>query len=137
MSFSITSQVFAGLALAVAFGGMTFFSVVMAPLVFVKLPPATAGGFIRQVFPWYYLSIGVVTALAAAALVAGAEPLAALLAALCSLGFLIARQVLMPQINAARDAKAGARFQRLHRLSVVINGAQWVLLAAALVLVLL
>jgi len=39
-------------------GGMTFFSTVMAPFVFTKLPLETAGPFIRAVFSWYYLAIG-------------------------------------------------------------------------------
>ena len=43
----------AGLALALTWGGMTFFSAVMAPLVFTKLPLETAGAFIREVFPWH------------------------------------------------------------------------------------
>lgn len=137
MTLSLGFHVVAGLALALAFGGMTFFSAVMAPLVFTKLPFATAGGFIRQVFPWYYLSIGGVSAVAAVALLLGAEQLAALLAALVAAGFWFARQVLMPRINAARDAGEHARFNRLHRFSVVINGTQWLLLATALVLVLL
>lgn len=136
MNLSLGFHVIAGLALALAFGGMTFFSAVMAPLVFTKLPFETAGGFIRQVFPWYYLTIGVVAVLAAAAsLLAGAE-LVALMAALVAVGFWFARQVLMPRINAARDAGADKTFNRLHRFSVLINGAQWLLLAAALVLVL-
>jgi hypothetical protein len=137
MTLTLGFQLVAGLALALAFGAMTFFSAVMAPLVFTKLPFETAGGFIRQVFPWYYLSVGSVSALAAVALVFGAEQVAALLAALAAAGFWFARQVLMPRINAARDAGAHARFERLHRISVAINGAQWLLLAAALVMVLL
>lgn len=137
MTFSIASHLAAGLALALAFGGMTFFSAVMAPLVFTKLPFETAGGFIRQVFPWYYLSIGVASSVAAVLLLLGAERLPALLAALTAAGFWLAREVLMPRINAARDAGEHAAFNRLHRLSVVINGAQWLLLATALVLVLL
>ncbi|MGD2019921.1 MAG: DUF4149 domain-containing protein [Thiohalocapsa sp.] len=137
MSFTLGFHLLAGFALALAFGGMTFFSAVMAPLVFTKLPFETAGGFIRQVFPWYYLSIGSVSVVAAAALVLGAEPVAALLTALAAAGFWYARQVLMPRINAARDAGRDAAFNRLHRYSVIINGAQWLLLAAALVLVLL
>jgi len=46
--------------------------------------------------------------------------------------------VLMPQINRARDGEAAGdrgaalRFQRLHRLSVVINGLQWLALLSAL-----
>jgi len=47
------SHVITGLSLALTFGGMIFFSAVMAPLVFTKLPFETAGAFIRQVFPWY------------------------------------------------------------------------------------
>ena len=56
--------------------------------------------------------------------------------------FVFARQYLMPPINTARDAEmagdatAGRRFQRLHLVSVIINGAQFVLLlgvAAALI----
>ncbi len=137
MNLTIGFEVVAGLSLALAFGGMTFFSAVMAPLVFTKLPFETAGGFIRQVFPWYYLTIGAVSALAAIALLLGAEQVAALFAALSAGGFWYARQVLMPRINAARDAGEDNHFERLHRISVYINGAQWLLLAAALVMVLL
>jgi hypothetical protein len=136
MSLSLVFHVIGGLALALAFGAMTFFSAVMAPLVFTKLPFETAGGFIRQVFPWYYLTVGGVSAVAALALLLGADGPAALLAAVTAAGFWFARQVLMPSINAARDAKETARFERLHRVSVVINAAQWLLVAAALVLVL-
>jgi hypothetical protein len=137
MTLMLGFQVVAGLALALAFGAMTFFSAVVAPLVFIKLPAQTAGGFIRQLFPWYYLTVGVVAAVAAFALLFGAERLAALLAAITAAGFWYQRQMLMPRINAARDAGEDASFARLHRQSVIINGVQWVLLAVALVLVLL
>ena len=62
------SQLVAGLALALTFGGMTFFSAVLTPLVFSKLPLKVAGPFIRQVFPWYYLTMGVTVLVALAAL---------------------------------------------------------------------
>ena len=137
MSLALVLHVFGGVLLALAFGAMTFFSAVMAPLVFTKLPFETAGGFIRQVFPWYYLTVGGVSAAAAPALLLGADTLPALLAAVSAAGFWYARQMLMPSINAARDAGETARFERLHRFSVIINGAQWLLLAVALVLVLL
>ena len=58
--------------------------------------------------------------------------------ALIALGAVVARQVLMPRINHHRDRMqageraAEARFDRLHRASVWINGAQ--LLAALAVL---
>ena len=138
-------HIIAALSLALTFGGMTFFSAIMAPLVFTKLPFETAGAFIRQVFPWYYLSMGATTLVALLALLFGASHTAsweASLAALVLLGFVLARQILMPLINRARDeelaGKVGAerRFKRLHRTSVLINGAQWLAVLAALVLVL-
>lgn len=134
-------ELLAVLALALTWGGMTFFSAVMAPLVFTKLPYETAAAFIRAVFPWYYLTLGSTTLIALFLLLPGvgrglAWPAA--LSALTLAGFVLARQVLMPQINRPRDGEvagdreAGLRFQRLHRLSVVINGLQWLALLAAL-----
>jgi len=52
------SHLLSALALSLTFGGMTFFSAVVAPLVFTKLRPDIAGSFIREIFPWYYLSMG-------------------------------------------------------------------------------
>ncbi|MGD8854404.1 MAG: DUF4149 domain-containing protein [Gammaproteobacteria bacterium] len=52
------SYLVATLALALTFGRMTFFSAVMSPLVFAKLPLKVAGPLIRQVFPCYYLTMG-------------------------------------------------------------------------------
>lgn len=135
-----TFDLLAALALALTWGGMTFFSAVMAPLVFAKLPLHTAGPFIRDVFPWYYLAMGTTTLLALFLMVPGIGVGRGWPAALCALalaGFVIARQVLMPRINAARDAelagdpRAGARFKRLHGLSVAINGVQWIAILAA------
>jgi hypothetical protein len=125
---------------------MTFFSAVMAPLVFTKLPLQTAGGFIRQVFPWYYLTMGAATLIALTAMLLGVDGAAGWevgLTASVLVGFIYSRQVLMPQINRARDAElrgsegAARRFARLHRISVTINGLQWLAVFAALVLVLL
>ncbi len=139
------TNIVAGLALALTFGGMTFFSLVMAPLVFTKLPFDTAGAFIRQVFPWYYLTMGVTTLAALLALLLGARGTAIWQIALTALvlaGFVYARQILMPMINRARDAElagdtaAAGRFKRLHRVSVIINGLQWLAVLAALILVL-
>ena len=139
------SHLISALALSLTFGGMTFFSIVVAPLVFTKLPPETAGGFIRQMFPWYYLTMGATTLLALVAMIPaqyeGPASEGVLTLAVLS-GFIFARQVLMPSINRARDAElagretAGRRFARLHRTSVLINGLQWLATLAALVLVL-
>jgi hypothetical protein len=140
-----TTTLIAGLTLALTFGGMTFFSAVVAPLVFTKLPAETAGAFIRAVFPRYYLTLGATTLVALLALLPGvvdATPWEAMLTALILFGFVYARQVLMPRINQARDAElagepdAGRRFQRLHRASVAVNGIQWLAALLALVMVL-
>jgi hypothetical protein len=118
---------------------MAFFSFVFSPLVFFKLPAEAAGPFIRAVFPWYFLVIAVLFAVAAVLL--WAQPgLAVLMAAMAVLG-LGNRQVMMPRINRMRDrflaGETGAekRFDRLHRASVGINLVQ--MAAAALGLVLL
>ena len=132
-------RLLAGLALALTFGGMTFFSALMAPLIFTQLPLETAAPFIRRVFPWYYLVMGATSLVAALALlIQGHHSALAILLALVVLGFTLARQVLMPRINQARDLEAqgdreaGARFARLHRLSVVINALQWLAVVFAL-----
>ena len=72
MEQSTLSYLIAALALALTFGGMTFFSAVITPLVFSKLPLKIAGPFIRQVFPWYYMSMGVTILIALVALILGA-----------------------------------------------------------------
>lgn len=116
-------------ATAMLFGSMVFFSAVMAPLVFTKLDAETAGRFIRQVFPWYYLTVITLAAVAGLSLVFSRSLDSAVLASVAAAG-VIARQVLMPRINGARDAALGGgatarkRFSRLHRLSVWINAAQ-------------
>ena len=136
MTLELAARLTAGLFLALAFGGMTFFSGVVAPLVFARLPAATAGGFIRALFPWYYLTVGAASALAAVALALAGEWAAAALAGIAAAGFAAARQGLMPRINRSRDGGNTATFNRLHRLSVVLNLVQWVLLGAALITVL-
>ena len=130
--------VIAMFAAALCLGGMLFFSAVMAPLVFTKLPADSAGAFIREVFPWYYLYVAGTSGVAALGLLALNAPAAALMAIVCGLA-LYARQILMPRINRLRDASragdqdARARFQRSHRLSVFINAGQILVVAAVFV----
>ncbi len=125
------------LAAALLLGSMAFFSAVIAPLVFIELDPATAGRFIRRLFPWYYLVVLFFAASAATALV-WARPLDAVIMAAVALAAWVSRQLLMPRINASRDrvlggdATAGRQFDLLHRTSVWINAAQ--LIASATVM---
>jgi hypothetical protein len=124
----MVTQLMTGLGMSLVFGGMTFFSAVMAPLVFTKLPPETAGRFIREVFPWYYQTMGLATLIALAGLItqdglAATWPLTVTF--LVFLAFVFDRYGLMPAINRARDAEvageaaAARRFERLHRASVL------------------
>jgi hypothetical protein len=125
----IPAATIAALAASLLVGAMVFFAAVVAPLVFKHLPEATAGPFIRQVFPVYYIVCFAFAALAALA-AALARPVDAALLAAIAAGFLLARQGLMPAINAARDRHlagddaAGRRFERLHRASVWLNVVQ-------------
>ena len=134
-------QTFAVLGLAAVFGGMLFFSGLMAPMIFTQLPADVAGRFIRRVFPWYYLVIGCVSLIAFLCMSAVTGPIAwetfALL--IVVIGFVYARQWLMPRINRARDAatagdqSAHHRFDRLHRSSVMINGVQLLIVTIVLI----
>jgi len=125
------------LILSVLFGGMVLYSFGFAPIVFKYLDGQAAAAFLRAAFPWYYVFV------AAAAAVAGLlflliDPADAVLLFAVSAVAVYARQVLMPQINSARDAQlagdaaAKGRFGRLHGLSVALNMLQ--LAAAAYVL---
>ncbi len=116
-------------------GSMLYFAAIVAPTVFQALPAEHAGKFLRRLFPRYYAwGFGVAALATLLAVIASAAPGAIAVCALIALGFIVARQVLVPRINRARDAglagddAADRRFARLHRLSVLLNAAQ--LLAA-------
>jgi hypothetical protein len=115
-------------------GSVLFFSFGVAPLIFSVLGPEAGGRFVRALFPRYYQWGAICGALALPSAVAvplsfpelrgpwvGVQSLAILMATLLSL---YAGNALTPAINAAKDAgPAGqARFDRLHRRSVRLNG---------------
>lgn len=118
-------------------GGMLFFALVVAPTVFRALPAEQAGGFLRALFPRYYLW-GLVTAILATltALFADAGGMVVVACGIVTVLFVFARQHLLPAINRARDARldggdGARRFRRLHGLSVVINLIQLLISIAA------
>jgi hypothetical protein len=134
---SLFSLSFAALfATALLMGAMVFFSGVVAPLVFAKLPAATAGRFIRQLFPFYY---GIGAALALLAALAAGLRVPGLILGVVGCAFLFALLWLMPAINRNRDkGMAGdeaalAAFDGLHRASVALNLAQLAGVALAFV----
>jgi uncharacterized membrane protein len=124
-------------ALALLLGGMLFFAVLVAPVVFRALPPEPAGRFLRTLFPRYYLWVLACSAAAAVALFPLSKADAGIMAVVAGLGFWL-RQVLMPRINAlsdaakAGDAAAQRGFDRAHRLSVAANLLQMGAAAAVL-----
>lgn len=124
---------FALLTAALLFGGMTFFSFGFAPVLFKQLPMEQVRPLLRGTFPYYYLAVIGMSALAAAATLV-VSSLAAMLLTVILVSTVYARQILMPQINAATDRDDQAMFKRLHGLSVVIQLAQIVLAAWAVVL---
>jgi hypothetical protein len=123
------------LAAALLFGGMTLFSFGFAAFLLKALPSAMARTTIRRAFPHFYLFV-IVTAAAAAGLLAQVDPLTALLLGAVAATTIPTRQILMPAINSAMDAGNKARFNALHGLSVVITLAHiavagWAIVRAA------
>lgn len=119
---------------------MVFFAALIAPRVFKTLPEELAGSFIRNLFPVYYAVLTVTTGIATFAISAGGQPDLSIIVAVTSLFFIVARQILMPRINAVRDGKMAGdekqsrTFDRLHRLSVIINLGQMIALAVVVVM---
>lgn len=124
---------FALLMTAMLFGGMTFFSFGFAPVLFKQLPMDKVRPLLRGTFPYYYLAvIGTSAVATAAALVVSGH--ATIVLAVILIATIYARQILMPQINAATDRDDQTMFKRLHGLSVVIQLVQIGLAAWAVVL---
>ena len=100
-----------------------------APMVFRAMPAEDAGRFIRAAFPWYYLFVIATAGVGGAILLLRNSWSGAFTIAIAVIA-IYARQVLMPQINAARDAQlkgqsdAKVRFGRLHGFSVALNFVQ-------------
>lgn len=122
-------------------GAMVFFAAIVAPVTFTALDAPNAARHTRATFPRYYLYLAVLALVAGlAALGAGRLLESALMAAMAA-STLALRQVLMPRLNAWRDAElagdaaAGKKFSQGHKASVAINLAQ--MLVAAQVLFLL
>ena len=123
-------------------GGMLFFPSVVAPVVFASLPEAQAGAFLRAMFPRYYVFM-IILSLAAAVMFQLSQGAVVSVEAVVCLSVCVStfwvRQRLLPRINTVRDGqlagdeKASEAFDRGHKLSVVINIVQLVLLVALII----
>lgn len=136
------------LALACWLGGMVFFTAIIAPVIFKVLPIADAGKVVAGIFPRYYI-LGYVAGLVAVVLaiyfaIGRAPRLWWSLSAIALAGALAltiyAGAIIRPRVDAIRtvveeqnpDPARRAEFDRLHRLSVMINGGVLLLNLGAL-----
>ena len=119
------------LIVAANVGIMLFFSVAVAPTIFVVLPQEWASAYVRSFFPKYYLFLGLTTAAAAAL---SATPTMRIGLAVCAFLFFFSRFWLTPRVNRARDEKQAQTFKTLHFLSVALNMLQLVFFIWALVI---
>lgn len=136
------------LAMACWLGGMVFFAFFTAPVIFTRLPIAEAGKVIAAIFPLYYglaYAAGAVAVLFSLylALTRAARGwwLASCLLLAVALGLIAyAGVVVGPKVDAVKsvaeeahpDSARKAQFDRLHQLSVQLNGSAMVLEAIAL-----
>jgi hypothetical protein len=135
------------LSLVCWLGGMVFF-IAVTQTAFTVLPKAEAGTFLAALFPRYYLLgyiCGAIGLILAIYLCATRMPRVwwamAALALLIALGLTVyAGAVVRPRVDAIRavteeanpDPARRAEFDRLHHLSVVLNGVVMLLDLAAL-----
>jgi hypothetical protein len=136
------------LSLVCWLGGMIFFSILGAPVIFRVLARPDAGRVVSGIFPRYYLmgyvagAIALVLALYFCVLGSGRVwwILSAVALALALALTIYAGAVLRPQIDAIHfvaeeqnaDPAHKLRFEHLHRLSVSLNGGVMVLNLLAL-----
>jgi hypothetical protein len=136
-------------ALGCWLGGVVFFSFFTAPAVFTVLPRPEAGQLISTIFPRYYMlgyGAGTISLVLAIYLAAVRGPRmwwgGTTLVIAIALGITFyAGTVILPRADAIRtvseeanpDPARKAEFDRLHHLSVILNGAVLLLDLAAVV----
>ena len=130
--FENSLHISALLTSSLLFGGMLFFSASFAAFLLKSLPPAEARVLIRKAFPSFYIFV-MIASLIAASLALASSLFSASILVLIALSTLPTRQILMPAINAATDAKLKQRFLVLHGLSVVITLTHIVVLGFVIV----
>lgn len=104
--------------LSAMIGIMLFFTVVVAPKVFKVLPVEYSSKYVRNFFPKYYATLGLVTIVSAFTAPNGNSQL---LLAICAALFAFTLFYLTGKINLAKDEEKSRQFHILHGLSVVIN----------------
>jgi len=104
--------------LSAMIGIMLFFTVVVAPTVFKVLPVEYSSKYVRNFFPKYYATLGLVTIVSVFTAPSGN---CQILLAICAALFAFTLFYLTGKINLAKDQGKSRQFHILHGLSVVIN----------------
>ena len=99
-------------------GIMLFFTVVVAPTVFKVLPVEWSSKYVRNFFPKYYASLGLVTLVS---IFTEQDSVNRLYLIVCVVLFAFTLFFLTGKINVAKDEGKNKQFHILHGLSVVIN----------------
>ena len=111
-------------------GIMLFFSVAVAPTIFMVLPAEWSAAYVRKFFPKYFLFLGMTSTVAA---VLHSLPVAKISLSLCALAFFFNVFWLTPRINLARDSNNEKSFKLLHYSSVGLNLLQLAVMIGLLV----
>jgi hypothetical protein len=104
--------------LSAMIGIMLFFTVVVAPTVFKVLPVEYSSKYVRNFFPKYYATLGLITIVS---VFTAPDRNSQLLLAICAALFAFTLFYLTGKINLAKDEGNSRLFHILHGLSVVIN----------------
>ena len=104
--------------LSAMIGIMLFFTVVVAPTVFKVLPVEYSSKYVRNFFPKYYATLGLITIVSVFTAPDGNSQL---LLAICAALFAFTLFYLTGKINLAKDEGKSRQFHILHGLSVAIN----------------
>ena len=99
-------------------GIMLFFTVVVAPTVFKVLPVEWSSKYVRNFFPKYYATLGLITLIC---VFTEADSSSKLLLSICAVLFAFTLFYLTGKINNAKDSSNNRLFHWLHGASVVIN----------------
>jgi Domain of unknown function (DUF4149) len=99
-------------------GIMLFFTVVVAPTVFKVLPTEWSSKYVRNFFPKYYATLGLITLIC---VFTESDKTNQILLAACAALFAFTLFYLTGKINSAKDSGQNRQFHLLHGASVVIN----------------
>ena len=106
---------------------MIFFPIVVATSVFKVLDESQSSKFLRIFFPKYYLFGLILSVLGLILSIIQNHTLALSVFVFLFISFLFSKQILMPNINKAKDENKEKKFNKLHKFSVFINFIQMVI----------